>query len=511
MLGSSHSKNIFSNIYQRVFPERITIEDQVQKLTANTKVINTIASFKPQRAHDTVKKKDDAAQYSDDWDSDYSDDWEADPDNTLKPSDLEAFHTSFCRKRQAAIDNMSYREAVNSWKSKLLHDIVKLINDLSAGKSVIDRAWIIFYWVSQNIEYDVEAYFSGKITHQTSNDIFASGKGVCDAFGTVFETLCNAVKIECKKIGGYAKGYSYKIGQKSLGRANHAWNVIHLEGHWYLVDPTWGEGFLDENKCNQKRLDPFFFLVPPEQMIYTHFPDNAKWQLLRSPVSMNDFLRLPRVHSTFFDLHLDIVHPYRSSEVSFDTNREFAEVLIRAPADVSLMNSIEQEGSGKIKNGDFVQYDHDRQLWQCLFAPKSNGFHTLTVYARRKKQRSVNEIDEGSYNNAIKLGLQVTSNLTKSVTFPLTYGLFIEHKCQIFEPLTGVLKSGSKVTIHCRIPGARRARLTLDGNWLSEDSLKDGILKKQITVPRKEVIVYVKFAHQENTSHYDGLIRYSVM
>lgn len=96
-----------------------------------------------------------------------------------------------------------------------------------SNMNMIDRAWIIFYWVSQNIEYGVEAYFNGKIKRQTSDDIFANGRGVCDAFGTVFETLCNAVKIECKKISGFAKGYDYKMGQES----NHAWNVIRLDGH----------------------------------------------------------------------------------------------------------------------------------------------------------------------------------------------------------------------------------------------------------------------------------------
>ncbi len=428
----------------------------------------------------------------------------------LVPSDPTAFEASFCRKRQEVIDNMSYRQAINSWNAKRLHDVVKLIIDLSKGKSLIDRAWIVFYWVSQNIEYDVEAYFSGNIRHQTPEDIFASGKGVCDAFGTIFETLCNAVQIECKKISGYAKGYGCKIGQKSFARTNHAWNVIRLEGHWYLVDPTWGEGFLDTNKCNRKELNPFYFLVRPEQMIYRHLPQDPKWQLLLSPISMDDFVRLPYVHPTFFEHNLDIIYPRYSNTASFNLNLGLAEILVQAPSDTVLMGDIEQTESGKIKNGSLIQYDANHQQWQCLFAPQQGGFHTLTIFARQEKQAIKNKADENKYSCVIQFGLHVPTEVIKAKSFPLTYDLFTKRKCQIFEPLDGVLKSGSKVTIHCRIPGAYCARLLLDGNWLSEDLIKDGIFKRQITVPRKKIIMYVKFLDTRNSSSYSGLFCYSV-
>jgi hypothetical protein len=426
------------------------------------------------------------------------------------PSDPTAFEPSFCRKRQEVIDNMSYRQAVNSWKAKRLHDVVKLIIDLSKGKSLIDRAWIVFYWVSQNITYDVEAYFSGNIRHQTPDDIFASGKGVCDAFGTIFEILCKAVQIECKKISGYAKGCSFKIEQKSFARTNHAWNVIRLEGHWYLIDSTWGEGFLKTNKCHRKELNPFYFLVHPEQMIYRHLPEDPKWQLLMSPISMADFVCLPFVYPTFFEYNLDVIYPRCSNIASFNSNLGHAEVLVKTPHDTDLMGDIEQTKSGKIKNGCLIQYDTNRQQWQCLFAPQQGGFHTLMLFAGREKQAIRSKTDDNKYSCAIKFGLHVSSDVIKGKTFPLTYGLFTKRHCQIFEPLDGVLKSGSKVTIHCRIPGAYCARLKLDGNWLSEDLIKDEIFKRQITVPRREVIMYVKFLDKRNSSSYDGLFCYLV-
>jgi hypothetical protein len=134
----------------------------------------------------------------------------------------------------------------------------------------------------------------------------------------------------------------------------------------------------------------------------------------------------------------------------------------------------------------------------------------LTLFVRREKKAIKSNTDDSKYSSAIQFGLQVPTDVIKGKTFPLTYGLFTERKCQIFEPLDDILKSGSKVTIHCRIPGARCARLSLDGNWLSEDPVKDGIFKRQITVPRKEIIMYVKFSDKRNSSSYDGLFCYSI-
>ncbi|CAF3640167.1 unnamed protein product [Rotaria socialis] len=426
----------------------------------------------------------------------------------LIPSDPNAFDATFCQQRQRAIDDMSYRTAVKSWKADKFHDVVKLILELSSGKSLIDRAWIVFYWVSQNIEYDIQAFFSGNIRHQTADDIFTNRKGVCDAFGTIFKTLCTGVQLECEKISGYAKGYGFRAGQSKFSSTNHAWNAVHLYGRWYLVDSTWGEGHLDSNNHGVKELKTFYFLVRPEQMIYRHFPENTKWQLLRSPISMNDFLRLPDVEPTFFELGLDLVCPQQSSTVPFQQTLGIAEVLLRAPPNVDLMSAIQQKGFNENKAQSIVQYDSIRQLWQCIFTPHRGGVHEALIFAGRPSENKTN--DKNSYSCVATFGLHVPDGFKGAKTFPTTYSLFTQRKCQIFEPLNGTLKIGSKVLIHCRIPGAHCARVRLGGNWLPEDIIKNDVFKRQITVPRQEVTIYVQFSDKRNSSSYDGLIKYSV-
>ncbi|CAF4559534.1 unnamed protein product, partial [Rotaria magnacalcarata] len=64
---------------------------------------------------------------------------------------------------------------------------------------------------------------------------------------------------------------------------------------------------------------------------------------------MNDFLRLPEVEPTFFELGLDLVCPQQSSTVPFQQTLGIAEVLLRAPPNVGLMSAIQQKGFNENK------------------------------------------------------------------------------------------------------------------------------------------------------------------
>jgi transglutaminase-like putative cysteine protease len=408
------------------------------------------------------------------------------------------FNPEFCRQRKAAIDNMEYRRIIVSWKAKSLNEVVSLMKELSIGKSYIDRAWIVFYWVSQNIEYDVNSYFSGDIRHQTPDDVFRNRSGVCDAYGTIFKALCDGVQLENVKISGYAKGYGYIPGKTTFSRTNHAWNVVRLDKQWYLIDSTWGAGHIDRSNQYEKRLCPHYFLTRPEQMIYNHFPEDSRWQLLSSTVSMQQFIALPYVRPRFFELQLEIVSSRQTNMVTFDTERNLAEVLIRAPSNVDLSCSIAHG-----KTSGLAQYDASRKLWQCLFRPQTSGYQTLDIYARDVQSSK-------TYESAIEFGLDM-SHVIRYEGFPLTYSNFSTNKCQIFEPLADKLRRGSQVTIHCRIPGARCVRLGFDGTLSSqEQTIINDIFKQQITVPKREIVVYVQFANSKKSHSYEGLFKYAV-
>jgi hypothetical protein len=413
----------------------------------------------------------------------------------LWPSDSNSFDMDFIRKRQIAIDNTFYREIIDTWNPSSFNHLITLIKELIIEKNLIDCVWIIYYWITQNILYDIDD------NKQKLDDIFHSGKTTCDGYATIFQTLCDNIDIKCIKISGYAKDFHFHINQSTFSHSNHTWNAVQLDdNHWYLIDSAWGSGYMNNKFEYQKQLQTYYFLIRPEYMIYNHLPKDSQWQLLAKSISMFDYIRLPYLHSYYFIYDLTIISPRFSNMIIFDRNKSLGEVLIQASNDIQLSCSSKDEN----KSTSLTQYDGNRQIWQCLFAPYKSGFYTLIIFANRLSISN-------SLINVIELGIEVSSkDFIRKKILPITFGKFIEYKCQIFSPLDGILKCGMKVIIHCRIPNGSYGRISIDGIWLDEIIIKDEIFKQEIIVPERELIVYAQFSNKKSSNIFYGLIRYLV-
>jgi transglutaminase/protease-like cytokinesis protein 3 len=257
----------------------------------------------------------------------------------------------------------------------------------------------------------------------------------------------------------------------------------------------------------RRELKTHYFLTRPEQLLYSHLPSNASWQLVTNSerVSYDVFVRRPKIWSTYFNLQLQVVEPQNSPELIFDRKRGLTELLIRAPIDVIISSSLEINNIKTLKEQSFTQFLHERQVWQCLFIPQRHGRHTVTIFGRRQNSSDNGECAIQFHFNA------PLYRPVKHTIFPKTYSNFSTDKCELFEPLEGQLKEGSQVTIHCRVVDATSVRLILDENdWLSEDGYDKitGHFKRTITVPKKKITLNVK---DKKASNYTTLLLYTVI
>ena len=349
----------------------------------------------------------------------------------LWPSDPNSFDMEFIRKRQIAIDNTFYREKIETWKPSSFDHLIALMKELAINKSRIDHVWIIYYWISQNISYDTDV-------HETKpEEIFHSSKTNSEGYTIIFQTLCEKLGIKSVQIHGYVKDSHYNLHQPKFSDLNHTWNGVKLDdNHWYLLDSAWGSGYLNPKHEYKKNLQTYYFLTRPEYFIYNHFPKDSQWQLLSKPISMFDYFRLPYLHSYYFIYELTIISSRFSSIIQFDTCESLAEVFIQAPNDVQITCTSKDED----KSTSLTQFDASRQIWQCLFAPYQYGFYTLIIFGNRLSNSN------SSFINVMELGIEIPEkDFIQRKILPITYGKFIEYKCQIFSPLDGVLKRGTKI------------------------------------------------------------------
>jgi hypothetical protein len=170
----------------------------------------------------------------------------------------------------------------------------------SGAKNDRDKARLIYRWITDRIAYDVEGFLSGKIGDNGAANVLKTRKAVCEGSANLFLALGQAAGLEVVKVHGFAKGVGYQPGQK-ITKSNHAWNAVKIDGQWRLVDATWGAGSVGDKKF-LKRYRDYYFLTPPEQLIFSHLPDNGHWQLLEPPVPPSEFEHWPKINDELFAL-----------------------------------------------------------------------------------------------------------------------------------------------------------------------------------------------------------------
>ena len=78
-------------------------------------------------------------------------------------------------------------------------------------------------------------------------------------------------------------------------------------------------------------LDEYYFMPDPRQLIFTHYPLDQRWQLLRQPISTEEFEELVPVKSTFFKQQLQLLS-HRNAVI--EVSKEQTIVIGCPPAEV---------------------------------------------------------------------------------------------------------------------------------------------------------------------------------
>ncbi len=179
-----------------------------------------------------------------------------------------------------------------------------LVEYLTSGISEeYEKIRILHDWVALNTVYDTEAYFSGSDSYYDPYEVAVHGKSVCEGYVNLLQEMSDIARLRSEKVSGYARGYGYSASGKEVVNDNHAWNIFEVNGRKVITDVTWASGYL-MGKQFKKSYNLDYFDIKPENMIYSHFPSERKWQLLEKPLSENEFLALPNLGGKYFSFGL---------------------------------------------------------------------------------------------------------------------------------------------------------------------------------------------------------------
>ncbi len=165
-----------------------------------------------------------------------------------------------------------------------------------------EKLQVLFVWITENIDYDVESFISGLRNSPYPETTLEEGKAICFGYAVLFDSVCQYLKIPSRIVTGYTKsGYNPRS-------SDHAWNVVKLDGQWLFVDCTWGSGkvntvskrniiqiILQKPTLNGKtefieQRNYQYFLASAVDMLETHLPADPLWQLREYPITLECFM-----------------------------------------------------------------------------------------------------------------------------------------------------------------------------------------------------------------------------
>ena len=161
--------------------------------------------------------------------------------------------------------------------------IAKYIN--SNFKTETDKIRAVFYWTASNISYDVANMFAVNFNETEQEKIaktLRTRKGVCIHYAVVFNELSQKIGIQSYIIDGYTK-QNGKVGDLA-----HAWTAAKIDKKWYIFDPTWGSGYVNNGRFS-KKINNYYFKAEPAKIIASHIPFDYLWQFSNYPITNGEF------------------------------------------------------------------------------------------------------------------------------------------------------------------------------------------------------------------------------
>ncbi|XP_067394720.1 kyphoscoliosis peptidase [Emydura macquarii macquarii] len=317
--------------------------------------------------------------------------------------DLHAYPWDKSNLKSMTLDLQQF-EKLDAYASKVsvknsIEELVKAL--LQKARTDMEKVRAIWMWICHHIEYDVVALHNKDLRSCEPADVLQTGKSICSGYAGLFQQMCSLAGVQCMKLTGYSKGYSYRPGQSFTGDSNHAWNAVYLDGRWHLLDSTWGSGSVDSCCKFTFEYKEFYFLTHPALFINDHFPDNSNWQLLKPVLTLKEYESNMLYGIQFYILGMLAAHP---DTPIIQTVNGKATISIENRAPLLFMFNLDEtneQGLMTLK----------RNGMKLEIYPQKTGNHKLQVFAKPSKG------SEDPYNSVLEYTLECSS-VDKNMCFP---------------------------------------------------------------------------------------------
>ncbi|WP_298892726.1 transglutaminase domain-containing protein [uncultured Psychroserpens sp.] len=216
-------------------------------------------------------------------------------------------------------EHINFRKADSAamaCKDEGLSNLPELAYKLTSNLDTdVERFRAIYLWVCSNIANDYSLYQKNKRKrYKYKNDsiklnawntrlkkeifrkLLKQKRTICTGYAYILQELSKMANLNCKIVHGF--GRTSMTDVEKLDAPNHSWNVIQLNGKWYLCDPTWASGIPNpETNEFEFQYNDGMFLTNPKLFAVNHFPIDDRWMLLKeNKPTFDEFLNAPVIY-----------------------------------------------------------------------------------------------------------------------------------------------------------------------------------------------------------------------
>ncbi|MBO5746340.1 MAG: hypothetical protein J6S13_04540 [Clostridia bacterium] len=121
------------------------------------------------------------------------------------------------------------RDSILQKKSEFDAEVKRIISTIPSAAPDVEKEKLIYDRILLDSHYNLSARWNGVCeSNWNAYGILVNKYGVCESYSEAFQTLCFAVGINCAGVVGTAGG-------------GHKWNVVELDGEWYMCDITFDD------------------------------------------------------------------------------------------------------------------------------------------------------------------------------------------------------------------------------------------------------------------------------
>ena len=372
-----------------------------------------------------------------------------------------------------------------------VRQVVELINN--SAKNDFEKVKKAHDLVALLVRYDAANFWSGTVPDQSYQSVLRNRLAVCEGYSIILKKFCDELDIPCEIVHGFGRGVGTSpLSGDTPNESNHAWNIVTINDESYLIDCTWDSGYMDGRVSKQRYTTDWLFLKP-EHFIYTHYPENARQQLLTTPLTAAQFGALPFFKPKFFEMADNIsVNLQKINQVDNALTFDFI------TKDGYWLNfRLNDIKTGReIQNRDFVQTDGTKKT--VYFSFPAAGQYSVNIFWWKTGARTGEGCGE----------FVVEASSANTVQYPTTYSSSAQN-LQIISPIEMPLKKGSNYTFKIRVDNKKIVAIISGRTFVQLTKEDDGIFTADFEIPNNINELSIGIADSER-GRYETIAKYAV-